>query len=946
MKNKVAPFKRVLAFCLSLVLALTPVLTGAVSAADGDDATPAIVNPPSFIYDKDGNYLPDATEIPEGGVRLTKTAKPVDGDPYSFDITLEVEARGITAPALNANIVLVLDESSSMAEDSNVLGCGKVEHVHSHNTCCTRKGFHLVHNTNKCPVGYKHTHTHGDWFGDWFKDSCYLVRSQVARDAAKTMVQAFLDQGLTANFGVVGFGTLSHTYLGLTALSAENNSSIDKAIDKATTIGSNEGTNMEQGIAAATNMLADKAGEQNFIVVISDGEPTLYGTRPDGDGSSMDSATKAATVKAAADARAKNITLYGIAFDSDIAVMKDIFGADKYSTTASGAALDALLATIASQIVTAVEGAVSDTMGDHVDHDSVGVEGATVSNGVLNWKPGTIDEKKSITYRITLGDSYAGGLVEANKQAILSYNGDKKAAFPIPQVSAPIYHVSYQWAAGSQTPGEVLLPVDSANYRIGAAFAATPAAYDPVYITDTYGNPTGVYTFEGWDIASGTIADHDIVITGSWKFESLNVEAHMVIYNWGTPDAAVTAVYTLPVDTNDYVKGQTYPVDATVYNPVEVRNEQGVLTGAYVFSGWNAPNDHIMGDENVVITGEWTFVPVDQIAYIVNYYVDSVSDANFLGTDPDVQPVLPSTDVADRVNKNLFKPADTDQLHYGDGQIVSSTVVTEAGQVINVVYNATPVEPKMVGYTVVHEYYLSENGQPFVKAGETREQFTAELGQTILASSLTQQPTYNDKTYTYQSAAPESITLAEENGSYVMVLRYERSTAPAPVDPICLYQFVYHYTHYDADGNVISENSVTDGPYIGKIGDVASTVPADHTVYNGTTYTYYNGTASVNLTEEGKTYTLDLYYVLRDTPVTTEPPVTTTEPPVTETEPPETTAPETTEPATEPTEPVDPPKPDVPDTSDANNIPLFAALAVLSAMGLIVLAFRGKKKSK
>lgn len=923
MKNKVAPFKRVLAFCLSLVLALTPVLTGAVSAADGDDATPAIVNPPSFIYDKDGNYLPDATEIPEGGVKLTKTAKPVDGDPYSFDITLEVEARGITAPAPNANIVLVLDESSSMAEDSNVLGCGKVEHVHSHNTCCTRKGFHLFCNTDKCPVGYEHTHTHGDWY----EDSCYLVRSQVARAAAKTMVQAFLDQGLTA-------------------LSGENKPTIDKAIDKATTIGSNEGTNMEQGIAAATSMLAEKEGDQNFIVVISDGEPTLYGTRPDGDGSSMDSATKAATVKAAADARAKNITLYGIAFDSDIAVMKEIFGADKYSTTASGAALDALLATIASQIATAVEGAVSDTMGDHVDHDSVGVEGATVSNGVLNWNPGTIDEKKSITYRITLGDSYAGGLVEANKQAILSYNADKKAAFPIPQVSAPIYHVSYQWAAGSQTPGEVLLPVDSANYRIGAAFAATPAAYDPVYITDTYGNPTGVYTFEGWDIASGTIADHDIVITGSWKFESLNVEAHKVIYNWGTPNAAVTAVYTLPVDTNDYVKGQTYPVDATVYNPVEVRNEQGVLTGAYVFSGWNAPNDHIMGDENVVITGEWTFVPADQIAYIVNYYVDSVSDANFLGTDPDVQPVLPGTDVADRVNKNLFKPADTDQLHYGDGQIVSSTVVTEAGQVINVVYNATPVEPKMVGYTVVHEYYFSNAGAPFAKVGEVREFMEAELGARIMAVEIDKKPDYEGNTYTYRSAMPEEITLAEENGNYVMVLRYERSTAPAPVDPICLYQFVYHYTHYDADGNVISENSVTDGPYIGKIGDVASTVPADHTVYNGTTYTYYNGTASVNLTEEGKTYTLDLYYVLRDTPATTEPPVTTTEPPVTETEPPETTAPETTEPATEPTEPVDPPKPDVPDTSDANNIPLFAALAVLSAMGLIVLAFRGKKKSK
>ena len=51
MKNKVAPFKRVLAFCLSLVLALTPVLTGAVSKADGDAATTAIVNPPSLLYD-------------------------------------------------------------------------------------------------------------------------------------------------------------------------------------------------------------------------------------------------------------------------------------------------------------------------------------------------------------------------------------------------------------------------------------------------------------------------------------------------------------------------------------------------------------------------------------------------------------------------------------------------------------------------------------------------------------------------------------------------------------------------------------------------------------------------------------------------------------------------------------------------------------------------------
>lgn len=36
--------------------------------------------------------------------------------------------------------------------------CGKVEHSHSHDQCCTKTGFHLRCNTKKCPVGYEHTH--------------------------------------------------------------------------------------------------------------------------------------------------------------------------------------------------------------------------------------------------------------------------------------------------------------------------------------------------------------------------------------------------------------------------------------------------------------------------------------------------------------------------------------------------------------------------------------------------------------------------------------------------------------------------------------------------------------------------------------------------------------------------------------------------------------------
>lgn len=40
-----------------------------------------------------------------------------------------------------------------------VVNCGKVEHEHSHSECCTKKGIHFSHNTEKCPYGYEHPHS-------------------------------------------------------------------------------------------------------------------------------------------------------------------------------------------------------------------------------------------------------------------------------------------------------------------------------------------------------------------------------------------------------------------------------------------------------------------------------------------------------------------------------------------------------------------------------------------------------------------------------------------------------------------------------------------------------------------------------------------------------------------------------------------------------------------
>lgn len=57
-------------------------------------------------------------------------------------------------------------------KDGNIkIVCGKVEHKHSHEQCCTKTGWHVICNSNKCPVGYEHEHT----TGGWWTESCYEI---------------------------------------------------------------------------------------------------------------------------------------------------------------------------------------------------------------------------------------------------------------------------------------------------------------------------------------------------------------------------------------------------------------------------------------------------------------------------------------------------------------------------------------------------------------------------------------------------------------------------------------------------------------------------------------------------------------------------------------------------------------------------------------------------
>ena len=124
---------------------------------------------------------------------------------------------------------------------------------------------------------------------------------------------------------------------------------------------------------------------------------------------------------------------------------------------------------------------------------------------------------------------------------------------------------------------------------------------------DTYGNVTGKYTFSGWtDPNGGVMGDEDVVVTGTWSYDTVAVDEHQVTYSW-TGDVPTTE--TLPAAITGLVKNEPYTIDSKYVSDYEVEEKDayGNVTGKYTFSGWTDPNNGVMGDADVTVTGVWTY---------------------------------------------------------------------------------------------------------------------------------------------------------------------------------------------------------------------------------------------------------------------------------------------------------------------------------------------------
>ena len=194
-------------FMPSNIMAGNSVAEAAVAQGD--------LQPSTVVYDKDGNVVENPpAELEDGQVRLSKTATPVAGEPNTYQVTLEVEGKGVTVPSQGADIVLVLDTSGSMG---NSIGSMKA--------------------------------------------------------AAKTFIDTVLTENSTNKVAIVSFASTASQKQGLTAYSAEN-LGLKNIVDNLKASG---GTNTQAGIYQAEQILAgpDSTASNKMIVLLSDGEPTF-----------------------------------------------------------------------------------------------------------------------------------------------------------------------------------------------------------------------------------------------------------------------------------------------------------------------------------------------------------------------------------------------------------------------------------------------------------------------------------------------------------------------------------------------------------------------------------------------------------------------------------------------------------------------------------------------
>ncbi len=379
--------------------------------------------------------LAEATD--EGNVKVTKTAKEVEGEKNVWEVEMKLEGENLVSNR-STDIVLVLDRSGSMKDTTE--GGTRAKLVAQASKDLVSE---LVkqENVNVAVVSFAggQVTSSRESYEHYYANTWTLFQKQFTRGNWYTNVR--IDQDFTN-------------------ISDKLNSGITTALSNPT-----GGTPIALGIVKAGTILEERDAKNKVIILLSDGKPT-NGRDGSGNGNEMTQAIKNDTISAATQAKDKKIKIYTIAAGSGIdnaakTVLEACASEPQYAYQAAdtAVALKGVMDNIAKDIKETVNETVAiDILSDNfqieltddinfnkvrtidytalnttiIDWNNVNAvitqgELTQLDSGQLNWKIGEIKQgiPAIIRYRVRLTKGDIGVEYPVSDRAELVYTNSK-----------------------------------------------------------------------------------------------------------------------------------------------------------------------------------------------------------------------------------------------------------------------------------------------------------------------------------------------------------------------------------------------------------------------------------------------------------------------------------------------------------------------------------------
>ncbi|MBR4435292.1 MAG: InlB B-repeat-containing protein [Clostridia bacterium] len=281
-----------LLLCFSLLIGLIPSF---VSAVEDSQVTNGYYDEEGVWHQSEDNGPLEISVNDHTSLSLSKTAEPTENpNEYLITLTAEVTSTAKVIPAEAAATVLVIDTSGSMD------GCA---------SCKSEADiFGIYRHAHKCPCGSGRVAE---------KDSriCY------AKQAALSFLNSFKGTDVSGRYvAIIGFNKFASIKCDWQDITTADG--LANAIAAINSLSAYDGTNMQQGLDKAMGLFASNAVESiskdlRNVLVLTDGEPTYYGTKPNGNGSDGSEANNTATANTAADLREIVNALYTVCYGAE-----------------------------------------------------------------------------------------------------------------------------------------------------------------------------------------------------------------------------------------------------------------------------------------------------------------------------------------------------------------------------------------------------------------------------------------------------------------------------------------------------------------------------------------------------------------------------------------------------------------------------------------------------